>query len=243
LIILSVAPGLIWLFYYLKKDSHPESNRMIITVFLLGMVVAPVAAFVECLPITAGEGGKLSCSLSSLFSTIFPQPLGSLFYFLLTVAFIEELVKYLVVKFRVLKHHELDEPLDVLLYMIIAALGFATVENIFIFFSPDIFNYTSQETFFLAVFRFFTATFLHALCSGVLGFFMALSFCETKHKKILFYTGFALAVLLHGLYNFSIMELGGALKIAIPSIILAGLAIFIYFGIKKLKKLKSICKI
>jgi len=42
---------------------------------------------------------------------------------------------------------------------------------------------------------------------------------------------------LHGLYNFSIMEMGGNLRIVIPIIILVGLAIFVSLGFKRLKKI------
>jgi RsiW-degrading membrane proteinase PrsW (M82 family) len=41
-----------------------------------------------------------------------------------------EIFKYLVVRFKVIKNPAFDEPTDIMLYMIIAALGFAAVENI-----------------------------------------------------------------------------------------------------------------
>jgi len=75
------------------------------------------------------------------------------------------------------------------------------------------------------------------------GFFLALSFFETKKRFQLFATGLGLAFLLHGLYNFSIMEMEGNLKVLIPIIILIGLAIFVSLGFKRLKKMKSTCKI
>lgn len=239
LIIFATAPGLIWLFYFLRKDAHPEPKRMIITVFLLGMVIAPLAALVECLP----EGLAGGCTLSDFFSKHFPKPFDSFLYFLIVVALIEETAKYLVVKMKVLKNQELDEPVDIILYMIIAALGFATLENILLFFSPEIFAYTIEESFALASFRFISATFLHALCSGVIGFFIALSFYEPKRRGILFFTGFSIAVLLHALYNFSIINMEGTARFGALLAILSGLAIFISLGIKKLKKLKSVCKI
>jgi len=50
-------------------------------------------------------------------------------------------------------------------------------------------------------------------------------------------------MILHGLYNFSIMEIEGNLRLVIPLIILISLAIFVSLGFKRLKKLKSVCKI
>ncbi|MFH1894514.1 MAG: PrsW family intramembrane metalloprotease [Patescibacteria group bacterium] len=236
LLFLAIAPGLIWLFYFLKKDVHPEPKRMILKIFFLGMLSALPAALIE-----AGfqqlEPGKI------FFIKALGYDLAAFLSVLVGVALVEEVLKYLVVQGKILRSSELDEPMDLVLYMIVAALGFATLENIFIFFSPEIFPYTLQETFSLAVFRFISATFLHALCSGAIGFFLALSFCEIKRKKLLVPTGFTIAILLHGLYNFSIMNLEGIFRFGVPLVILISLAIFITLGIKKLRKLKSICKI
>jgi len=237
LIILAVAPGVIWLFYFLRKDVHPEPKRMILKIFFYGMLATLPAALIE-------RGFQWLLLLKDVsFSAPWQNYIFSFFCIVITIALVEELLKYLVVRGKILSHPEFDEPMDLMLYMIIAALGFATLENIFIFLSGEIFFYTFQETLTLAIFRFISATFLHALCSGTLGFFMALSFCEIKNKGLLFFFGLAIAVLLHGLYNFSIMELGGKLQFGIPLIILVSLAFFVSFGIKRLKKLKSICKI
>ena len=47
IIILGLAPGIIWLLFYLRKDSHPESNRMIIKIFFYGMMITLLAALSE----------------------------------------------------------------------------------------------------------------------------------------------------------------------------------------------------
>ncbi len=236
LIFLSITPGLVWLFYFLRKDVHPEPKRMILQIFFWGMLSALPAALIEF--------GFQRLLPEKIFSVkAWGYDLVPFLSILVGVALIEEVLKYLVIQGKVIRNPELDEPIDLILYMIIAALGFATLENIFIFFSSEILPYTFQETFSLAIFRFLSATFLHALCSGTVGFFLALSFCETKMKKLLLPAGFAIAILLHGLYNFSIMNLGGILRFGIPLVILISLAIFISFGIKKIKSLKSICKI
>lgn len=159
------------------------------------------------------------------------------------VALVEEVLKYLVVREKVLSSPEFDEPIDAMLYMIIAALGFAASENILIFFSPKGFSREIFETLSLAGFRFISATFLHALTSGLLGYFLALSFFETRKHFRFITLGLVAAIFLHGLYNFSIMEVEGSLRFGIPIVILMGLAIFVSLGFKKLKKLASICKI
>jgi len=81
------------------------------------------------------------------------------------------------------------------------------------------------------------------LCSGTVGYFLALSFFETKKRIKLLSLGLGISIFLHGLYNFAIMELDGNLKFFIPAIILFSLAIFVSLGFKNLKKIKSVCKI
>ncbi len=232
-ILFALAPSIVWLLFFLRKDSHPESNRMILIVFLLGMLVAIPAALIE-----AG-GFRLLQNLS------LPPILFSILSIFLLVALVEEVSKYLVVKVKVLDHPEFDEPVDTMLYMIIAALGFGAVENILILspISGGSLQFQFFETLTISSFRFVGATFLHALSSATLGYFLAISFRKSAEKLKLLTFGFLLAIFLHGLYNFSIMKIEGSMRFLLPIIILIGLAIFVSLGFKRLKKLTSVCKI
>ncbi len=167
---------------------------------------------------------------------------GIFLNYFVAIAFVEEALKYLVVKVKVLNHCEFDEPLDTMLYMIISALGFATSENILILFSlgPTFFL---EKAIGVSVFRFIGATFLHTLCSGTVGYFLAKSFSEPRHKMKIMAIGLGISTLLHGLYNFSIMEMDSASSFFIHLAILSGLAIFTSLGFNHLKNLKSICKV
>lgn len=229
-ILFALAPSVIWLLFFLRKDRHPESHRMILTVFFLGVLVAIPAAFFEM-----GILGIIQQFIASS-GVIF-----SLFSVFLGVSLTEEFSKYAVVKFKVLKNSEMDEPVDIVMYMIVAALGFAATENILYLTGAPTFELMGTAT--VSAFRFVGATFLHALCSGALGYFIALSyrFIE-KRKKYLFF-GLILVVFLHGIYNLSIMNIESPQKFIIPALILAGLAIFIHWGLHKLKRTKSVCKI
>jgi RsiW-degrading membrane proteinase PrsW (M82 family) len=162
------------------------------------------------------------------------------------ISFSEELFKYLVVKFKVLNSHHLDEPLDVMLYMVVAALGFTAVENILYIFTPmGSFSLTEilNRTLILSFVRFVGATFLHTLCSAVIGYAVAISLCDLKNRRLEASIGIITAVVLHGLYDFSIITLKGNLKIIIPITILIVLAILTSLGFEKLKKLKALCKL
>ena len=232
LLFFGLIPSIIWLLYYLRKDKHPESNKKIIKVFCFGMLIAIPTALIE---LGVLDQIKVIKDLPFFASN---QILFLALKYFLVVALLEELMKYLIVKKEVFSAPEFDEPVDIMLYMIICALGFAAVENILTLLPPK----EIIEALSTIWIRFIGATLLHVLCSGILGYFLALSFFETKKRVRLTVIGLILAIALHGLYDLSIMT-EGSLSVLGPIIILIGLAIFISFGFKKIKKLKSVCKI
>jgi len=236
-IIFGLTPSIIWLLFYLRKDAHPESNKMIIKIFFYGMLAAIIAAVVEI-----GIFSGLSLFGKNLTET-FPI-LFFIFYHFIIIALVEEVAKYLVVKEKVINDPEFDEPIDAMLYMIIAALGFAALENLLVLF-PGKEPFLFKQTVNISAFRFIGATFLHALCSGTLGYFLALSIFEPKRKIKLILTGIIIATILHGLFNISIIRIETSLVFSIATLIalLTGLALFVSFGFRKLKKIASVCKI
>jgi len=227
-LILGLAPSIIWLLLSLREDAHPESNWMILKIFCYGMLVAIPTAFVEI--------GFFRATVNLPLS-VFTITLINIF---IGVAFVEELSKYLVVRLEVFSDPQFDEPVDAMLYMIIAALGFAAVENILIFVNPSSF-YPLGSPFILASLRFVGATFLHALVSAIVGYYIALSFLHTKHRKLNLFKGLIIATALHGLYNFSIMELSQG--IIIPVAILGFSLLFVLAKFQKLRGIKSICRV
>lgn len=229
-LIFGILPSVVWLLFFLRGDAHPESNRMILKVFLYGTIAAFLAAIFEF--------GFLE--LGSKLPLI---PIAALILeFFIGVSLVEEFSKYIVVKKIAIADPEFDEPLDVMLYMIIAGLGFAAVENVLVLLPLGL-PFDIADTLVLTLFRFLGATFLHALCSGLIGFFLAYSFFKSKGKLTLIFTGIVIATLLHGLYNYSIMELEKDLKIIVPAIILTGLGIFVILAFKKMKTIASVCKL
>jgi protease PrsW len=233
-IIFGIIPSLTWLSYYLRKDVHPESNSMIVKIFFWGVAVTLPVFFVQI-------GLKELLDRTNASSLAY-----NLVYWFLIISLSEELFKYLVIKTKIINRPDLDEPLDIMLYMVIAALGFAALENILYLFAPAgqlSFNELVNRTLVISFIRFIGATFLHTLCSGVVGYFLALSFCETKKRLLYVFSGLFMAVVLHGAYDFSIMTLEGPAKLAIPISILIILAGLVFTGFEKLKKMKSICKI
>ncbi len=227
LFLFAIAPSLIWLAFFLGKDAHPEPNRMILKVFLLGALVAIPAIYLET-------------SLEELLSSFaLPRILFLLVYFLLGIAFVEELLKYVVVRIGALSNPALDEPVDVMIYMVVAALGFAALENILLLFGL-IKIYPASDVFLVNGIRFVQAVFLHALASGLFGYFLALAIFRKKHAHLLTLTGLALAALLHGFFNFYIFTIGGKnfffLLFPVLPLLLIGVIVSLEF-----RRLKLLC--
>lgn len=233
-IVFAILPSIIWLSFYLRQDKRPEPKRMVIKIFILGMIIAIPAIILE----------RAAADLYGFLNKFCNPQVCFILYVFLGIAFVEEFLKYLTVRFSVLKDPELDEPIDVIIYLIIAALGFAAMENLLLFFrpSPALLSLSLQEMAFTSFVRMITATFLHALSSGILGYFIALSFYKVNRRKTLAIFGITLATLLHGFYNFSIMDMEGLLKYVIMIILLASMASLLSAFILKIKKLQSVCK-
>ncbi len=234
-----ILPSIVWLCYYLQKDLHPEPKKMIVKVFLWGSVITIPVFFIQI-----GLSELLGSLQALTFFKYYPIAVDIIKWFLI-IALTEELLKYVIVRISALKSYALDEPLDAMLYMVVAALGFAAVENILYLFSPIglmSFDAILEATIWITVIRFIGATFLHTLCSATLGYFVAMSFFDTKKRLQLTMIGILAATLLHGLYDFSIMTLHAPFVYVIPIVIIIELAVFVISAFDKVKKMKSVSK-
>lgn len=226
-ILLGVLPSIIWLLFYLRQDVHPEPKRLVIKIFFWGMLAAFPAVLLEF-----GASGLIA-ELNLSFS------ISRIAYWFLGVALTEEFLKYLVVRDKILKNPEFNEAVDAMLYMLIAALGFVASENILFSISQKLLSLPVEKTLIsLVVFRFLSATLLHALCSAVIGYFLALHFFKKKGWLGSIGLGLGLSTLLHGIYDFSIMEMEGSLRVVIPLATLICLSIFVSLAFKRVKKIR-----
>ena len=225
-VVLGLLPSLVWLIFYLKQDIHPEPKREILYTFIKGGAAALIAGGLETILI------KNISILSTVYSTI---------VIFISVAFLEEILKYGAAS-KSIAGPETDEPIDVFEYMITAAMGFAAAENIILFFTK---NLTFLDTFFVSSFRFIGATLLHALCSGIFGFFLTWTLSKKiKSRKlgpfIIFILGLATSTLLHALYNFSIIKTEGHWELLMPFIVISSSALLLSILLRKLKIAKII---
>ncbi|HDH31467.1 MAG TPA: PrsW family intramembrane metalloprotease [Candidatus Wolfebacteria bacterium] len=211
IIVLGLLPGFAWLIFFLKEDIHPEPKKMIAKVFFVGAVFTFIALGFEA--IFQDLTRSLNIKDTNFFS-----------FFGLSA--IEEVFKFLAAYLVVRKSRFFDEPVDAMIYMIVAALGFATIENLAV-----MFNVVSGGGGFgvinIMILRFVGATLLHALAAGIVGFYWA-------HKKVL--KGLVIATILHTIFNCLILIFSEI--IIYPSVFLIIISFFVFYDFEKLKKIR-----
>jgi len=195
-------PALFWLWFWLREDKErPEPYLLIALAFIGGMMVVPLALPLQKLAIDSYADKNL----------------------VLVWVVIEEVLKYAIALIMILWNKAVDEPIDVLIYMVTIALGFASLENALYLFNP-ITNGDFANGIVTGFFRFVGSTLLHVLASGTVGAFLALVFFKSSMQKLLFGTlGLFVAIVLHALFNFFIMDGSGETII--------GVFLFVWMGI------------
>jgi len=122
---------------------------------------------------------------------------------------IEEVLKYAIALALILWQREVDEPIDMVIYMMMVALGFAALENALFVFNPLVAEEYVQSIL-TGSFRFLGSTLLHVLASGTVGMVMALTYYKPRLSRVMYGTlGLFIAIVLHALFNFSIMGSSG----------------------------------
>lgn len=185
-LLVGMIPALLWLWFWLKEDSlHPEPKSIITTSFILGMIMVVIAIFLE----------RYSINFLSDERTRY-----------VTWAFIEEFVKFLALLIIVFSTRSVDEPVDVMIYAITIALGFAALENTLFSFSPFN-NGEIAKGIVTGNMRFMGATLVHVVSSAIIGFFIGIAFFRSNlTKAVSSIIGLILAVVLHASFNLSIIN-------------------------------------
>ncbi len=193
LVIMGLIPSLVWMAYFLRRDPHPEPRSLLAKTFLMGIILSPLAVLLQI-------GFSHYTEIIDSIQLINNKP-----SFFLWAALIEECVKFFAVWFIVLNKPDFDEPIDAMIYLIVAGLGFAAIENILVLFRAI----PGGPTTTLAIWglRFIGATLLHALSSSILGYFLGLSWFYQHHKTKLILIGIAIATLFHFSFNLFLSSL------------------------------------
>jgi len=182
-----VLPACIWLFFWLLEDRcEPEPKRYIFLAFLAGMLGVVVVLPLEQLADNYVTGTAL----------------------LFVWATLEELVKFGAAYLVALRTAFFDEPLDAVIYLVTAALGFSALENALFILGP-LYDGDVLRSILTTNLRFIGATLLHSLASATIGIALALSFYKpARVRRMVTIAGVVLAIVLHTLFNFFILEGG-----------------------------------
>lgn len=234
-IILSLAGGIvpatIWLFFWLKEDAkHPEPGILITLTFVYGIISVLVALALQFLVNMLFLHGR---DIEIVFFNSFPTAITVLILWSAT----EEIVKYVAAYNGGLKRKSNDEPVDAMIYMITAALGFSAMENVFYLFFP-ILSGDTTVALITGNMRFIGSTLLHIATSAIIGAFIAFSYFKNKEvKKIYLFAGFFFAIVLHTLFNSFIIKAENFTLIGFAGVWTAIVLIIILF--EKVKKIYS----
>ncbi len=211
-------PALFWLWFWLREDkARPEPKILIGTAFFAGMLIVPLVLPLQQFAMDRFSGDNL----------------------IFVWVIIEEVLKYSAALIVVLWNKAVDEPIDCIVYMITIALGFSALENALFIFNPLVAG-DYVNSFLTGNFRFLGATLLHVLASGTVGVAMALSFYKRDSIKVLSATfGLFVAIILHALFNFFIMDASGETVLGVFMFVWMGI-IVLFLIFEKVKLLEKI---
>lgn len=185
-VLAGILPSLLWLWFWLREDNlNPEPRSVVARAFIAGMT-----AMILVLP----------------FQLVVEQYINVTAQKYVLWAFIEEVMKLLVVYIVAWRTRDLDEPIDDIIYIITGALGFAALENTFyilnIISKGDIFN-----SIVTANMRFIGSTLVHVVCSACIGYMAARTFYMRNILRAFWITiGIVLATAFHSFFNLNILS-------------------------------------
>lgn len=151
----------------------------------------------------------------------------------------EELMKFAAVYFIAFKTAYFDEPIDAVIYLVTAALGFAAMENV-LYVLKDMAQGGALTALVNGSSRFLGAELLHTISSMIIGIAMAYSFYSGRFvKTISVVLGLTAAIFLHAYFNLSIMNIKGTLNVLLAFTpywaAIIGIIVVLEF-VKRLKK-------
>jgi RsiW-degrading membrane proteinase PrsW (M82 family) len=211
---LTLGPGLaIAIFIYWKDKLDPEPRKLLIRAFLLGCLsVGPAIAF--------------NYFLKWIFNVEISNSMLETFLFAFCVVGVaEEFSKFIFLRWNLFLRPEFDEPFDGITYAVMIGMGFATLENV-------LYVFQSSNAYGVAWMRAFTAVPAHATFAIAMGYFTGLAKFNQKKRFIYLAQSLILAILMHGFYDFLLMQRNFP-QIAVGAFV--SLAISVYFSFKAIR--------
>lgn len=183
LLALALAPGIAIMWFIYSADKYEKEPLKALAIsFLLGatMVIPAIGLewmWMQLLGADALQAGWLKLILFSFIA----------------IALVEETLKWSMVRFYAYPRQFFNEPFDGIVYGVMVAMGFATIENI---------GYVFQHGWQTGVVRMFLSVPAHATYGVLMGYYIGLAkFVPRQQRWGLKIRGLALAVLFHGVYD------------------------------------------
>lgn len=184
-LLLAVVPGLAIAWFIYRIDKYEREKFFPLTLaFLLGMLIT--------LPIMEAQKWFFTMGWEQSAS-LFP----ALFVSFILVSLPEETVKFLALLFCSAHKRHFNEPLDGIVYSVMISMGFATLENIY---------YALEFGMPTTALRALTAVPAHAVFAAMMGYYVGKATFQTQKKRPLLLKGWAVAITVHGIYDFFIIQ-------------------------------------
>ena len=188
-LIAGTAPALFWLWYWIKEDDvcRPPLGLIALT-FISGMLMVMFVIPLE---------------------KFFADRLTDRSTLIVIWAACEEILKFTACSIIALRSEYIEEPIDYAIYCMTVAFGFAALENTLFLLQPVGLQNTTVALLTTNL-RFLGSTLLHGVSTSFIGLMIGLSFYQPKVIRVIsFFVGFALAIGLHSIFNFFIMNNNG----------------------------------
>lgn len=217
-------PALVWLYFLLKEeDKCPQPRHAVFLAFTAGMLAVPLV-----IPFEDFASSSLPFGLPVVVAW----------------ATVEETAKYILAAALVLWSRTMvRNPIDLVVTMITVALGFAAVENTLFLLDP-----LSEGRFMSSLvtsnLRFIGATLLHVIASSAIGFALAFSFTAARPVRAFAASlGLILAIALHAVFNFFIIQEDGSHTIlAFFTVWTGAIVLFAVFEVLKYVRYRNLPK-
>ena len=194
-ILIAVLPAAILLVYIYFQDVHEkEPIGLLLKIFLLGALSTVPTIIVEY---------AADAAIGLTFG-------GSrfMYYFVdafLGVALVEEFFKFMAAYLLTWRNKHFNYKFDGIVYCLFGSMGFAALENILY-----LFRFGTKYALGLGLFRGVLAIPAHAMCAIFMGYFYGnakymKSYGDRKGCRKSLFTGYIIAVSLHGFYDFCLM--------------------------------------
>ncbi|MPM27604.1 Protease PrsW [bioreactor metagenome] len=208
----AITPGIaLGLFFYLFDRHDREPVRILLKVFIMGIISVIPTIFVENI---------------LTFFNVFPGIIGIGYTAFIVAGLTEEYMKRQVVLKNVYFNPVFDEKLDGIVYCVIAALGFATIENVMYV----VFRFSDVES--IGFYRAIVSVPAHMPFAVTMGYYLSMAKFALTEEESQYYFKKSLSVptVLHGIFDFILMS-------QIDILMVLFVPFVIYLWVNNLKKL------